>query len=98
LDEHHSFLWARSKLSADIKCDSINNNLAKYWNAWIKELKDLPLHCMADAIREKIMVLFAKKEEDCCSIASRYFAYCHTSAQCCLQGIRTIEDFQKPPK
>ena len=63
LDEHHSFLWARSKLSADIKCDSINNNLAKCWNAWIKELKDLPLHCMADAIREKIMVLFAKRRK-----------------------------------
>ncbi|RLN13435.1 hypothetical protein C2845_PM09G02920 [Panicum miliaceum] len=63
LDEHHPFLWARSKFSADIKCDYINNNLAECWNAWIKEHKDLPLHCMADAIREKIMILFAKRRK-----------------------------------
>jgi len=36
LNEHHKLLWARSKFSADIKCDYINNNLAEYWNAWIK--------------------------------------------------------------
>jgi hypothetical protein len=29
LDDHHSLLWARSKFSADIKCDYINNNLAE---------------------------------------------------------------------
>jgi hypothetical protein len=28
LNEHHKLLWARSKFSADIKCDYINNNLA----------------------------------------------------------------------
>ncbi|CAN6310721.1 unnamed protein product [Urochloa humidicola] len=61
LDEHHPFLWARSKFSDDIKCDYINNNLAECWNAWIKEHKDLPLHCMADAIREKLMILFGKR-------------------------------------
>ena len=63
LDEHHPFLWARSKFSPDIKCDYINNNLAESWNSWIKEHKDLPLHCMADAIREKIMVLFGKRRK-----------------------------------
>jgi hypothetical protein len=56
-------LWARSKFSADIKCDYINNNLAESWNAWIKECKDLPIHCMADAIREKVLVLFAKRRK-----------------------------------
>ena len=63
LDQHHPFLWARSKFSADIKCDYINNKLAEWWNAWIKDLKDLPVHCMADAIREKIMILFAKRRK-----------------------------------
>jgi len=29
LNEHHKLLWARSKFSADIKCDYINNNLAE---------------------------------------------------------------------
>jgi len=63
LDEHHPFLWARSKFSPDIKCDYINNNLAECWNAWIKEMKDLTLYCMADAIREKVMILFAKRRK-----------------------------------
>lgn len=63
LDEHHPFLWARSKFSAEIKCDYINNNLAESWNSWIKEHKDLPVHCMADVIRQKIMLLFAKRRK-----------------------------------
>jgi hypothetical protein len=62
LDEHHPFLWARSKFSPDIKCN-YNNNLVESWNAWIKEHKDLPVHCMADAIREKIMIMFAKRRK-----------------------------------
>jgi hypothetical protein len=63
LDEHHPFLWARSKFSDDIKCDYINNNLAESWNSWIKDTKDLPVHCMADAIRERIMILFGKRRQ-----------------------------------
>jgi len=45
------------------KCDYINNNLAKSWNAWIKEHKDLPVHYLADAIREKTLTLFAKRRK-----------------------------------
>ena len=63
LNEHHKLLWARSKFSADIKCDYINNNLAECWNAWIKQLKDLPLDSLADAIRIKTMVLFEKRRK-----------------------------------
>jgi len=61
LKKHHNLLWARSKFSPDIKCDYINNNLAECWNAWIKEFKDLPLHCMVDAIREKGVIMFEKR-------------------------------------
>jgi len=61
LDDHHSLLWARSKFSVDIKCDYINNNLAESWNAWVKDLKDLPPHCMVDGIRERLVILFAKR-------------------------------------
>jgi len=63
LKEHHNLLWVRSKFSSDIKCDYINNNLAESWNAWIKEHKNLPVHCLADTIREKTMVLFAKRRK-----------------------------------
>jgi hypothetical protein len=61
LNKHHNLLWARSKFSTEIKCDYINNNLAESWNAWIKDFKDLPVHCMVDAIREKGVVLFEKR-------------------------------------
>jgi hypothetical protein len=64
LNAHHKLLWARSKFSADIKCDYINNNLAECWNSWIKEHKDLPVHCLTDAIREKTLTLFCKEEEN----------------------------------
>ncbi|CAO2169609.1 unnamed protein product, partial [Urochloa humidicola] len=60
-DGYQNLLWARSKFSPDIKCDYINNNLAECWNAWIKEYKDLPLHCMVDAIREKGVIMFEKR-------------------------------------
>jgi hypothetical protein len=61
LEKHHNLLWARSKFSTDIKCDYILNNLAESWNAWIKDLKDLPLHCMVDAIREKGVIMLEKR-------------------------------------
>ena len=63
LDAHHKLLWARSKFSPDIKCDYINNNLAECWNSWIKEHKDLLVHYLADAIREKTLTLFAKRRK-----------------------------------
>jgi hypothetical protein len=62
LQKEHNKLWARSKFSTEVKCDYINNNLAKSWNACIKEFKDLPVHCMVDAMREKGVVLFEKRE------------------------------------
>ncbi|XP_066374632.1 uncharacterized protein [Miscanthus floridulus] len=63
LKEHHNLLWARSKFTTEIKCDYINNNLVESWNAWIKEHKDLHVHCLADAITEKTLTLFAKKRK-----------------------------------
>ncbi|CAO2043102.1 unnamed protein product [Urochloa humidicola] len=61
LQKNHNLLWARSKFSTDIKCDYINNNLAESWNAWIKKYKDLPVHCMVDAIREKGVIMFERR-------------------------------------
>jgi hypothetical protein len=63
LNKNHKLLWARSKFSSEIKCDYINNNLAESWNSWIKEHKDLPVHCLADAIREQTLILFAKRRK-----------------------------------
>jgi hypothetical protein len=81
-NEHHPFLWARSKFSPNIKCDYINNKLAESWNAWIKEHKDLLVHCMADAIRERIMILFAKR---------RRFLYPCLLVYCLLSSINLMQ-------
>ncbi|XP_052155403.1 uncharacterized protein LOC127773379 [Oryza glaberrima] len=61
LKEYHNILWARSKFDCAFKCDYINNNLAESWNSWIKDLKDLPVDALADAIRENTLILFEKR-------------------------------------
>ena len=33
LQEHHNLMWARCKFSTKVKCEYINNNLDKCWNA-----------------------------------------------------------------
>lgn len=59
--QYNQSIISNSILPTNIKCDYINNNLAETWNVWIKEFKDLPLHCMVDAIREKGVVMFEKR-------------------------------------
>ena len=61
LNKNHNLLWARSKFSLASKCDYINNNLSECWNNWIKDLKDLPVDALADAIREKMVSMFDKR-------------------------------------
>ncbi|KAF0908100.1 hypothetical protein E2562_022940 [Oryza meyeriana var. granulata] len=61
LDKYHNLLWARCKFSCEIKCDYITNNLAESWNNWIKDYKDLPVDVLADATREKTLVLFENR-------------------------------------
>lgn len=63
LKNHHHLLWMKSKFSQHTKCDYINNNLAESWNAWIKEYKGLPVNALADAIREKTLVLWDKRRK-----------------------------------
>jgi hypothetical protein len=57
LQTYHSLLWYRLGFNTAIKCDHINNNLAKSFNNEVKELKDLPVHDMVDQIRVMIMRL-----------------------------------------
>jgi hypothetical protein len=58
LQTYHSLLCYRSGFNTAIKCDHINNNLAKSFNNKVKELKDLPVHDMVDQIRVMIMRLW----------------------------------------
>lgn len=61
LDDHRGLLWSRIKFCPNIKADYINNNLAESCNFWIKDMKDLPVHCLVDAIRKKEVILFEKR-------------------------------------
>lgn len=54
LDEHHNLMWSRRKFILNIKVNYINKNLAKILKYWLKELKDLPIYFLVDAIREVI--------------------------------------------
>lgn len=48
-------------LNPEIKSDYINNNLAKCFNNWVRDIKDLPIVQLADKIRDMIMELFRKR-------------------------------------
>ena len=61
LQNHHNQHWMRCYLCKHINCDYVNNNLAESFNSWIKDVKDLPAHQLADKIREMIMELFFKR-------------------------------------
>ena len=63
MEAHHYKLWMRSGFNPEIKCDYITNNLAKVFNNWIKDRKDLPIVELADKLREMIMVLWAKRRK-----------------------------------
>ena len=63
LDEHHPFVWSRSKFYEDCKVDYINNNLSESFNSWVSKTKDFQIVEMHDKIRQMIikkMVLRAK--------------------------------------
>jgi transposase-like protein len=57
LEKNHKLMWMRSKFLEEIKCDRITNNVAKVWNMWVKDIKDLPIANLADTLRSKIMGL-----------------------------------------
>ena len=61
LEEHYHLKWMRCKLLEEIKCDVITNNVAKVWNNWVKDLKDLPITDIANALGAKFMEPYAKR-------------------------------------
>nr|AGR45850.1 mutator-like transposase [Zea mays] len=61
LERNHKLKWMRSEFNIEIKCDYITNNLAECFNNWIKDYKDLPVHELADKIRQMTMVLWNKR-------------------------------------
>ena len=62
LQTNHKLLWYRCGFNLEIKCDYITSNIAKSFNNWIRDHKDLPIADLADKIREMIMVLWNKRK------------------------------------
>ena len=63
IQNHHKLKWMRSAFNPLIMCDYITNNLAEYFNNWVRDWKGLPLVEFADKIREMIMVLWNKRRD-----------------------------------
>ena len=61
LRDYHNLLWMRCMFDPDIKCDYIYKNLVECFNAWARDIKDLPIVQLADKIREMIMDLFRQR-------------------------------------
>jgi hypothetical protein len=59
--EHYSLIWYRSGFNTDIKCDYITNNIAEFFNNWIKDYKNIPVCELADKIWVMIMDLFFRR-------------------------------------
>jgi hypothetical protein len=58
LDEHHSYIWIRSKFSDASKVDYIYNNLSECFNSWVSKTKEMWIVDMHDKIRQKIITKF----------------------------------------
>ena len=63
LETYHTLKWMRSAFNPAIKCDYVTSNIAEVFNKWIKGIKDLPVHELADQLREMIMVLWHKRRK-----------------------------------
>jgi hypothetical protein len=53
--QNHSRIWTRSQFGTHCKVDYVTNNLAEYFNNWIKKYKGLNLDDLLDNIRQLIM-------------------------------------------
>jgi hypothetical protein len=51
-------LLYRSGFNLAIRYDYVTNNMAKLFNNWIKDIKDMHVCDLVDKLREKIMELF----------------------------------------
>lgn len=55
--------WANS-LFPGVRWGIVNNKLAERWNAWIKEVRSLPMMGMIESIRVKIITMMSKRCEE----------------------------------
>jgi hypothetical protein len=63
LDEHHSYIWSRSKFSYANKVDYINNNLSECFNSWVSKTKEMQIVDMHDKIRQMIITKFQMRSK-----------------------------------
>ena len=47
--------WARHSFSSAIKCDYVTNNFIKSFNAWVGDLRGLPILTLLEGLRRKLI-------------------------------------------
>ncbi|KAL5705263.1 hypothetical protein ACHQM5_023591 [Ranunculus cassubicifolius] len=57
-------LWARSQFDVQTKCEHITNNFSESFNAWILEIRDLPIHRLVLQYTLMVMTLMFCKRVD----------------------------------
>jgi hypothetical protein len=72
----HTKIWARSQFWTHCKVDYITNNLAEYFNNWVKKYKGLNLDDFMDMIRQLIMDKWDIRRDVSAKMKG---SFCHTS-------------------
>jgi excinuclease UvrABC helicase subunit UvrB len=78
MNTHHNHLWSISMLSNEIKCDYVNNNIAKSCNKWIKKIKVLPLVEFIARLRQMTIATPGfRRQTECepCTCQDQQFMY-----------------------
>ncbi|WVZ73983.1 hypothetical protein U9M48_022224 [Paspalum notatum var. saurae] len=63
LRDCHKRLWTRSQFGTICKVDYVTNNLAEFFNKWIKEFKAINLDNLMDKIRQLLMVKWNRRRK-----------------------------------
>lgn len=62
LEVHHPRAWTRSKFSEACKIEYVCNNLAESFNAWISDIKGLPIIDLVNKLRQMIMKQMSRRK------------------------------------
>lgn len=62
LEVHHPHTWTRSKFSEACKIEYVCNNLAESFNAWISDIKGLPIIDLVNKLRQMIMKQMSRRK------------------------------------
>ena len=62
--------WARHSFSSAIKCDYVTNNFIESFNAWVGDLRGLPILTLLEGLMRKFMKKLHKRFHKSCTYTS----------------------------